>query len=107
MLWSSSPPSTRRTPSPDDNKESVAQLLRWYDTPGLLPPYSRIDPRVKQRERQGSLISLKTVWKLGALLASKSTEMATDFISHHIFGPKRPTWGIEVSGSLRHILPGQ
>lgn len=55
--------STLRKPS------SIASLLRFYETPGVPPPSSRVDPLLQQRG--GHVMSLRDVVSLGALVALK------------------------------------
>lgn len=57
------PTSTLRKPS------SIASLLRFYETPGVPPPSSRVDPLLQQRG--GHVMSLRDVVSLGALIALK------------------------------------
>jgi len=57
------PTSTLRKPS------SIASLLRFYETPGVPPPSSRVDPLLQQRG--GHVMSLRDVISLGALVALK------------------------------------
>jgi hypothetical protein len=54
---------TTRKPS------SIASLLRFYETPGIPPPSSRVDPLLQQRG--GHVMSLRDVLSLGGLLALK------------------------------------
>ena len=68
LLW----PLTRRNvdvPESPARKRSLSVLLSYYDTPGVSPPSSRIDPSLKQQETQP--IRLWDVWKYGAFLATK------------------------------------
>ena len=57
------PTSTLRRPS------SIASLLRFYETPGVPPPSSRVDPLLQQRG--GHVMSLRDVLRLGGLIALK------------------------------------
>jgi hypothetical protein len=57
------PTSTLRRPSP------IASLLRFYETPGVPPPSSRVDPLLQQRG--GHVMSLRDVFSLGGLIALK------------------------------------
>ena len=54
----------------EEEREELRAKLQHYEVPGLLPPGSRVDPRVPQRE-PGSLISIKSLWRLGWFLAGK------------------------------------
>ncbi len=55
--------STLRRPS------SIASLLRFYETPGVPPPSSRVDPLLQQRG--GHVMCLRDVLRLGGLIALK------------------------------------
>jgi len=34
---------------------------------------------------------------LGSFVATKATDLATDFVSHHVYGPRKKSWGIEMT----------
>lgn len=54
---------------PTGIKNEVANLLRHYETPGVSPPHSRINPNLKRLERRP--IRIWDVWKYGAIVAYK------------------------------------
>jgi hypothetical protein len=128
------PTSNIRKPS------SIASLLRFYETPGVPPPSSRVDPLLQQRG--GHVMSLRDIISLGALLALKgesrkkpedfhsdvtkwdtrrghyaslgpfclfshafsplgssflATEVATDVVSHQIWGPRKKSWSLPMT----------
>ncbi|KZS93185.1 hypothetical protein SISNIDRAFT_411937 [Sistotremastrum niveocremeum HHB9708] len=74
---------------------SLSLLLSHYDNPGVTPPSARMDPQLEQRSR--ATMRLRDFWKLGAFFAVKTTDMTRAFVSHHIWGPKRKSWGIEMT----------
>lgn len=91
---------------------SMSGLLRHYETPGVSPPSSRIDPRMKRRE--STPIRLWDLWRYGALAASKGesmriiyrlqmtytpagVEVAGEVLSHSIWGPRKKSWGLEMT----------
>ncbi|KDQ63109.1 hypothetical protein JAAARDRAFT_29104 [Jaapia argillacea MUCL 33604] len=76
-------------------KSSMSALLRHYEAPGVPPPSARVDPSVNQQERQP--VRLWDIWKYGAFAAAKATEVATEVVYHHVWGPRRKTWGIEMT----------
>ncbi|RPD65114.1 hypothetical protein L226DRAFT_19403 [Lentinus tigrinus ALCF2SS1-7] len=96
-------PPTLKRPSLDVSASSEA--LRHFETPGIsIPPSSRIgDPKLKQRESQP--IRLWHLWKYGAFVAVKATTLAADVFSHQIWGPRRKSWGIEMT-LLSSIMRG-
>src|ERR1700720_175692 len=50
-------------------KRSMSTLLRHYETPGVSPPSSRINPAFKQQVRQP--MRIWDVWRYGAMVAFK------------------------------------
>jgi hypothetical protein len=56
-------PTSIRKPS------SIASLLRFYETPGIPPPSSRVDPLLQQRG--GHVMGIRDVLSLGGLIALK------------------------------------
>jgi hypothetical protein len=61
------------SPKAPARKRSLSVLLRYYDTPGVSPPSARVDPSLKQQQTQP--IRFWDVWKYGAFLATKGTQM--------------------------------
>ncbi|KAH9837277.1 lipase/ esterase [Rhodofomes roseus] len=78
------------TPSPTD-------LLQHFEQPGLsIPPGARVgDPKLKQRERQP--LSLWQLGKMAAFGAAKATELFSELVYHHVWGPRRKSWAIEMT----------
>jgi hypothetical protein len=56
--------------APPARKKSLSTLLRQYETPGVSPPSSRINPALKRQETQP--IRIWDFWKYPAMLAYKS-----------------------------------
>lgn len=81
--------------APPPRKRSLSTLLHHYETPGISPPSSRINPALKRQETQP--IRIWDVWKYAVMLAFKTTEIAGDVVSHSIWGPRRKLWGIEMT----------
>ncbi|KAJ3567342.1 hypothetical protein NP233_g6436 [Leucocoprinus birnbaumii] len=67
----------------------------FYSTPGAFPPSARVDPKLKPQPRRP--LHLWEYWKYAAFLAVKATQLTTDVLSHHIWGPRKKTWGIEMT----------
>lgn len=61
-------------------KRSMSTLLRHYETPGISPPSSRIDPRLKRRETRP--IRFWDVWRYGAVAAFKGECFGTGSVEH-------------------------
>ncbi|OJT04454.1 Esterase [Trametes pubescens] len=73
-----------------------SEALKHYENPGVPPPSSRVgDPRLKQGQREP--MRLWHWWKFGAFAAVKATTLAADALSHHLWGPPRKSWGIEMT----------
>lgn len=56
----------------EEATQVLQEALRHYEAPGLLPPDSRVDPRLPQREA-GSLLSIRSMVKLTWFVATKCT----------------------------------
>jgi len=97
----------------------ISALLPHFASPGIPPPSARVDPTLKIGQ-PGPPIRLWDIWKYGWLAAGKGApirtvcapvirdarlsslcfsglELAMDVLSHHIYGPRRKTWGIEMT----------
>ncbi|KAI0783326.1 Alpha/Beta hydrolase protein [Abortiporus biennis] len=72
-------------------------LLTHFETPSdVLPPSARVgDPKLKQRD--GPTTRLWQIWKYGAFVAVKATELVSATVSHHLRGPAKKSWGIEMT----------
>lgn len=80
--------------SPSDCK-SLSTLLRDYETPGVLPPSTRIDRTLKlQSQRPWNFWDM---WKYPAFAVGKAACLARDIVAYSIWGPRRRTWGIEMT----------
>ncbi|KXN88868.1 Monoterpene epsilon-lactone hydrolase [Leucoagaricus sp. SymC.cos] len=83
--------SVREQPS----RQSPAQSLKYFSTPGVFPPSARVDPKLKPQPRRP--LHIWEYWKYAAFLAVKATELTTDVLSHQIWGPRKKSWGIEMT----------
>ncbi|KAJ7193352.1 Alpha/Beta hydrolase protein [Mycena pura] len=97
------------TDEPPNNPPPPA--LHHYDRPGVAPPSARVEPDLKVAER--SPVRLWHLWKYGLVAVSKgapcllplpvvlnrvpATEMTGAVIAHTIWGPRRKSWGIEMT----------
>ncbi|KAJ7170138.1 Alpha/Beta hydrolase protein [Mycena filopes] len=88
---SSAPAQRALEPPPDPPRPA----LHHYANPGVAPPSARVDPNLKAAER--SPVRLWHLWKYGLVIVSKATEMTGAVISHNIWGPRRKSWGIEMT----------
>uniref|UniRef100_A0A8H8CR36 Alpha/beta hydrolase fold-3 domain-containing protein n=1 Tax=Psilocybe cubensis TaxID=181762 RepID=A0A8H8CR36_PSICU len=81
-------------PKEQPTQRSPAQSLLHYET-GSPPPSARVDPKLKLQPRRP--LRLWDYWKFGFIVAAKATEVTSDVVSHHIWGPRRKSWGIEMT----------
>ncbi|KAF8586272.1 alpha/beta-hydrolase [Ramaria rubella] len=87
--------SQSETAATDATTQSLVSLLELYDTPGVPPPSARIDPLLNQEVRKP--LRIFDLWKYGYFVASKGAEITSDIMAHYIWGPRRPSWGIEMT----------
>ena len=93
-------------------QRSPAQSLLYYQS-NAPPPSARVDPKLLRLQPRRPL-RLWDYWKFGAFVATKgtfivvpcvellitlltATEVTSDVLSHHIWGPRRQSWGIEMT----------
>ena len=94
------------------DRELPDQFLHYYATPGITPPSARVDPKLKIQPRRP--IRIWDIWKYGVVAVSKgthnctflpfevspfgvATEVTGDVLSHHVWGPRKKSWGIEMT----------
>ncbi|KAG1749740.1 Alpha/Beta hydrolase protein [Suillus paluster] len=77
------------------NKPSIVTLLRDYDSPGVFPMSARIDRNLKATN--GFTMKVWDAWKYPVFALNKVSSLALDVISHHVWGPRRKSWGIEMT----------
>ncbi|KIJ66190.1 hypothetical protein HYDPIDRAFT_26560 [Hydnomerulius pinastri MD-312] len=85
-------------------RKSLTNLLRDYDNPGVLPPTARIDRSLKLQNHFS--MKLWDAWKYPVFAVNKASSLTRDIIVHHIWGPRRRTWGIEmtiISSMMRDV----
>lgn len=56
-------------PQNGGTRASLPSSLRYYEQPGVTPPFSRVNPLILQQDWRG--IGLFWLWKYGCFLASK------------------------------------
>ena len=120
LISGSSLPSQSKSPKTSaSSRPDVSALLPHFASPGIPPPSARVDPTLKIGQPDPP-IRLWDIWKYGWLAAGKGAfvrnvcvsvirnrcvssscspglELAMDVFSHHIYGPRRKTWGIEMT----------
>ncbi|KAG2345195.1 alpha/beta-hydrolase [Suillus weaverae] len=77
------------------DKPSIVSLLREFDSPGVFPASARLDRSLKTSN--DFTMKLWDVWKYPAFAFNKASSLALDVISHHVWGPRRKSWGIEMT----------
>lgn len=60
-----------------------------------VPSSSRVDPSIVQRVDPE--ITVRTAWQLLPFLTKQATDIASNFVSHHLYGPPKKSWGIEMT----------
>ncbi|KAF9787074.1 hypothetical protein BJ322DRAFT_1099369 [Thelephora terrestris] len=97
LISGSSRPSPTHSPKPSPGlTPNVSALLPHFANPGVAPPSARVDPTLKIGKPEPP-VRLWDIWKYGWLAAGKGLELAMDVFSHHISGPRRKSWGIEMT----------
>ncbi|KAG7099690.1 hypothetical protein E1B28_001512 [Marasmius oreades] len=79
----------------EDPKRSLNVFLPHYSTPGVSPPSARIESGLKIRQRRP--VRIWHLWKYGLFAAMKATEITLDLVSHQIWGPRKKSWGLEMT----------
>ncbi|KIM31627.1 hypothetical protein M408DRAFT_235905 [Serendipita vermifera MAFF 305830] len=105
--WLLSADASRSSGANDDEVEqlSLSERLEYYKAHAERPPSSRIDPLLEQRVHNAPL-SLVNLWKYGAFLATKATDIASDLLRHQLIGARKKSWGLEMtilSAFMRNI----
>lgn len=95
-------------------KLSPTEALHHYSTPGISPPSARVDPKLRISERRPPRVW--EYWKYAVVAATKgashcqvqaedlaidnaltATHVTSEVVSHTLWGPRRKTWGIEMT----------
>ncbi|KAJ7751218.1 Alpha/Beta hydrolase protein [Mycena maculata] len=92
LLWPFSKDDKSAQTQPDPPTKPA---LHHYANPGVAPPSARVDATLRVPER--APVRLWHLWKYGIVVVSKATEMTGAVISHNIWGPRRKSWGIEMT----------
>ncbi|KAH0838098.1 Alpha/Beta hydrolase protein [Lanmaoa asiatica] len=83
------------SPIASSQRKSVTNLLRDFDSPGVFPPSARVDRSLKSQQQDS--IKLWDAWRYPIFAVNKASSLARDILIHHIWGPRRRTWGIEMT----------
>ncbi|GAA5976127.1 hypothetical protein JCM10908_005392 [Rhodotorula pacifica] len=73
---------------------SWAALLEPFKAgSGRLPEKARTDPSIRQRIEA----PVAHLWEYVPFFAKQGTSLTRAFIEHHIYGPPKPSWGVELT----------
>ncbi|BGP38443.1 hypothetical protein JCM10450v2_002388 [Rhodotorula kratochvilovae] len=73
---------------------SWAALLEPFTAGGrTLPEKARTDPSVRQK----LVPPTAHLWQYVPFLAKQGTSLTKAFVQHHLFGPPKPSWGVELT----------
>jgi len=105
--------SKQKYPNAGGQEQGLTTYLNYYAKPGVAPPSARMDPSLKLQERRP--VRLWHMWKYGFVVATKgklyvflvllfshlelalATEVTVDIVLHNLWGPRRKSWGIEMT----------
>ncbi|KAG6878133.1 hypothetical protein C0993_011847 [Termitomyces sp. T159_Od127] len=79
----------------DKDCDFFTSSLLHFATPGVTPPSARVNPKLKIEPRHP--LRIWDFWKFGLVVVSKATEITGDVLSHHVWGPRKKSWGIEMT----------
>ncbi|GAA5924153.1 hypothetical protein JCM10213_004505 [Rhodosporidiobolus nylandii] len=96
-----SEPGGRTDPDADGDVETQAAMATWmallepFKAGGTLPEKARTDPTVRMREAEA--MTFTKLWQYLPFFARQSTSLTKAFVQHHLFGPPKPSWGVELT----------
>ncbi|KAI5898069.1 alpha/beta-hydrolase [Schizophyllum commune H4-8] len=88
------PAATEKVPAQPQLTQDPKSLVH-YKTPGVAPPSARVDHGLRELERPR--LSIWQWWRYPALVAYKTTELAQEMVHYTLWGPRKPSWGIEMT----------
>ncbi|GAA5858543.1 hypothetical protein JCM8547_007353 [Rhodosporidiobolus lusitaniae] len=62
---------------------------------GALPEKARTNPSIAQKT--AAPLTLLGLWQYVPFVARQSTSLTKAFVQHHLFGPPKPSWGVELT----------
>ncbi|GAA5833998.1 hypothetical protein JCM11251_003588 [Rhodosporidiobolus azoricus] len=72
-----------------------AALLKPFEGGGVLPEKARTNPQVKMAAP--TPMTLLGLWQYLPFVAKQSTSLTKAFVQHHLYGPPKPSWGVELT----------
>ncbi|KAJ3778258.1 Alpha/Beta hydrolase protein [Lentinula raphanica] len=94
-FWTKAVPPSEEVKHVHKDPQSLSSILLHYTTPGVTPPSARSDPKLKPQERRP--VRFWHLWKYGLIALIKATELTGAILAHRIWGPKKKSWGIEMT----------
>ncbi|KAI5481625.1 esterase / lipase [Pseudohyphozyma bogoriensis] len=73
---------------------ALAAMLEPFKSKEI-PTNARTDPGIPQKEKEPMTIT--KLWRYLPFLGSTGTLLTKAFLSHHLYGPPKPSWGVELT----------
>ncbi|BGP23256.1 esterase / lipase [Rhodotorula toruloides] len=85
-------------PDADAGREAQTALASWAALlepfkGGQLPVKARTDPSIRQK----LVTTAPALWEYLPFLAKQGTSLTKAFLQHHLYGPPKPSWGVELT----------
>ncbi|KAJ8295819.1 Acetyl-hydrolase [Rhodotorula toruloides] len=85
-------------PDADAGTEAQTALASWAALlepfkGGQLPEKARTDPSIRQK----LVTTAPALWEYLPFLAKQGTSLTKAFVQHHLYGPPKPSWGVELT----------
>ncbi|KAA1095837.1 hypothetical protein PGTUg99_033467 [Puccinia graminis f. sp. tritici] len=86
-----------QTGGPHSNLIQANNPLAKYSPAARIPGTSRIGIDLAQRSASPQISSVRNAWQYLPFLTKQATNIASSFVSHHLKGPPKKSWGIEMT----------
>ncbi|GAA5965237.1 hypothetical protein JCM8115_005408 [Rhodotorula mucilaginosa] len=93
-------PGGKTDPASEAGTEAQTALASWAALlepfkagSGRLPEKARTDPSIRQRLEA----PVAHLWEYVPFFAKQGTSLTRAFIQHHVYGPPKPSWGVELT----------
>ncbi|GAA5932426.1 uncharacterized protein JCM15063_001221 [Sporobolomyces koalae] len=77
--------------------DQITTMLEPFKAAGKLPVKARTDPSVSIKEQEEQRLSLARLWEYVPFFVTNGTTLTKAFVQHHLYGPPRPSWGVELT----------
>ncbi|GAA5915425.1 alpha/beta hydrolase [Sporobolomyces salmoneus] len=88
---------SKQSSSTTTTLEQVTTLLEPFKATGKLPEKARTDPSVQMRDLSDQGLSLSRLFEFVPFFVSNGTSLTKAFVQHHLYGPPKPSWGVELT----------